>query len=341
MYSSVVNIAVALVLSGPAQVQKLSKVESDVWRSVRSSVLVLQANGSDRGVAICVDASGYFVAHKNLVGFPILFGRMGNGQMIQLYVHSTDPTTELSLLKADVGRLSGLRPVAVAEEPEGNSLSTAFAIVPGGSIKTEISSVDKLGIMQPSRRAVPLLELRFEAPLTRVGGAPLFTQKGELLGFISAALATDEDSRIQNQQTLAKSTVGGTGGFGRGGVVQVAPTQFGPTGLTVAYAIGPSAMVRVIDGYRSPERQVVFPAIGIVIADAKPTGAEIRQISEKSPASEAGLQLGDIIIEIGSQRIRNQIDYAKYMMRRKVGESLEVKVLRGTETIALNVVPRS
>ena len=47
-----------------------------------------------------------------------------------------------------------------------------------------------------------------------------------------------------------------------------------------------------------------------------------------TPAGDAGLQAGDVIIEMGGQTLRNTADLSKFLMSHQSGDSVEVVVLR-------------
>ena len=155
MFLSAVSLTV--VLATTPQTRTLTTAESDVNRATRSSVLTLVSGGEERGVAVCIDSAGYFIAHQNVLRFPVLVGRTRNGMSVQLNVCAKDQTTNLALLKAEGAVNQPFTAVSVAEE-DGSARDFAFALIPGQVIKTEIVSSDKLGLVQTTRRAIPLLE---------------------------------------------------------------------------------------------------------------------------------------------------------------------------------------
>ena len=56
-----------------------------------------------------------------------------------------------------------------------------------------------------------------------------------------------------------------------------------------------------------------------------------------SPADTAGIQTGDIITEIDGQKLDDENGLVSILGRKKVGDTVDVKVLRGTEEITLQV----
>jgi serine protease Do len=62
-------------------------------------------------------------------------------------------------------------------------------------------------------------------------------------------------------------------------------------------------------------------------------GAVISEIAPRSPATETGLEVGDVIIEMNDRPIRNDEDVYLIVNDARVGETLEMKILRRNETL--------
>ena len=57
-------------------------------------------------------------------------------------------------------------------------------------------------------------------------------------------------------------------------------------------------------------------------------GVVVIQVAEHSPADEAGLQKGDIILSLGDIKIKSIAEFRYQLYRHKVGESVEVEYYR-------------
>jgi len=85
--------------------------------------------------------------------------------------------------------------------------------------------------------------------------------------------------------------------------------------------------------------------IGLVLGRSEPAGIELIGVSPDGPAERAGLKQGDILSSIGGVSLAGQTgDSARdalftVMQEAKKDEALPVTVLRGEETLGLNVVP--
>ncbi len=70
-------------------------------------------------------------------------------------------------------------------------------------------------------------------------------------------------------------------------------------------------------------------------------GVKISGASKNSPAEEAGLQAGDIIVELGGKEILNIYDYSALISAIKIGEETSVSVLRNGERLSMKITPAS
>ncbi len=74
-------------------------------------------------------------------------------------------------------------------------------------------------------------------------------------------------------------------------------------------------------------------------ADVK--GVKLGGVTKGAPAEVAGMQAGDIIIELAGRKIENIYDYTYAIEALKVGQVTSSKVLRGSETLTLSITPAS
>jgi hypothetical protein len=67
------------------------------------------------------------------------------------------------------------------------------------------------------------------------------------------------------------------------------------------------------------------------------TGVKFSDVKPGSPAAKAGLKAGDILIQFGDKPIKNLYDFTDALRRSKVGDVVEVKVLRDGQTVTAPV----
>jgi aminopeptidase YwaD len=68
-----------------------------------------------------------------------------------------------------------------------------------------------------------------------------------------------------------------------------------------------------------------------------PNGVKFADVKPGSPAAKAGLKAGDILIQFGDKPIKNLYDFTDALRRSKIGDVVEVKVLRDGQPITASV----
>jgi Zn-dependent M28 family amino/carboxypeptidase len=71
-----------------------------------------------------------------------------------------------------------------------------------------------------------------------------------------------------------------------------------------------------------------------------PHGVRFADIREGTPAAQAGLKAGDILIEFDGKPIGNLYDFTYALRAKKPGDRVTVKVMRGSETVSASVLLR-
>jgi hypothetical protein len=71
-----------------------------------------------------------------------------------------------------------------------------------------------------------------------------------------------------------------------------------------------------------------------------PNGVRFADIRAGTPAAQAGLKAGDILVEFDGKPIGNLYDFTYALRSKKPGDMVIVKVLRGTETVTASVLLR-
>ncbi len=69
-----------------------------------------------------------------------------------------------------------------------------------------------------------------------------------------------------------------------------------------------------------------------------PNGVKFADVRSGSPAEKAGLRGGDILVEFDAKPVKNLQDYTYLLRSKQPGDEVEVKVLRGAETLTVKVL---
>lgn len=324
MWSSVVSLALAAALAQAMAVQ------------APPSVVVLESLGRPVGIAGLVDSGGLLLAHRSAVPQGQLLARtLAGEQRAVVQVAASDEVTQLVVLRLNQP-LPGLgAPIKLAKRAPTLG-SKVIAWTPTGPQQGEYVRGGLPGLMKPSMRYAPLSELRFETSLDRVGGALLFDGEGHLFGVLSATL--DAVDTVVAQRTFAAGGFAG-GGFA-GGSQGMANQQYGPLGLTVAYALEPSVLRRVVAGFAGPAGVVEHPSLGVFFTEDVQNGAVLlERVLPGSPAARAGLEAGDEVVSVDGIRLSSAIDFAVALFGAEIGSTMTLQIARRGEprTVALVV----
>ena len=90
-----------------------------------------------------------------------------------------------------------------------------------------------------------------------------------------------------------------------------------------------------------PKVSAQGPRLGAAVADAAPRlkteGAYVGRISRGSPAEKAGLQVGDVIVELNGQPVRIAADLERIMTVVTSGNRVELTCLRGGQRVRIEL----
>ncbi|MCB0367800.1 MAG: M20/M25/M40 family metallo-hydrolase, partial [Bdellovibrionales bacterium] len=76
-------------------------------------------------------------------------------------------------------------------------------------------------------------------------------------------------------------------------------------------------------------------------ADDSGKGMPINGVKKGGPAEKAGIQAGDVVVEMGGHKIENIYDYTNALDHLKIGEKTKVTVKRKSQLVQLWIVPES
>lgn len=307
--------------------QAITDRERAAWEQVRPSVVTLRVGPMVRGTAALVSAQGWFVTQNTVVsGAPVLQGQFYDGTTVNLTVVKVDPATQLALLKSDIA-LTGRPAPSLYTKPDtkvdADHPVPLIAVLPSGPIRAELVATNYLGLLHSSRAATEMSEIQFESPTKSVNGVPVFSLDGALVGVLQATLG---DANLSFGSALAPK--GGYGAVPNSPPFAITPKRFGPASMTVAYSPSPETMQHVISGFLTPEHEVQRPAIGVFCRNAAERGALVESVLDGSPADQAGIRRGDIIVTLAGQPVRDAIAFGKVMLQQKVGSIIIVVVKR-------------
>ena len=144
-------------------------------------------------------------------------------------------------------------------------------------------------------------------------GGPLVNSRGEVIGVNTAVIAAAQGLAFAIEVDLLKRIVGELIRDGR-----IRRSHLGVGGQTAPI-------------HRSVVRHYGLPA---------PTGVMVRAVEEGSPAQQAGLREGDVIVDLDGVPVVNVDDLHRLLTAERTGAATPLRALRRTELLELSVVPR-
>ena len=273
-----------------------------------------QQKESGLGSGVIVSPNGYILTNNHVVDHATTVTViMHDKHEYKARVVGTDPKTDIAVLKVDAGSLD---PITIGDSDTVQVGDYVLAVGnPFGVGKTVT-----MGIVSATGRANLGIEdyedfIQTDASINpgNSGGA-LVNDRGDLIGINTAILAH--------------------GGEGNQGV-----------GFAVPVSVAPNVMDQIINSgkvtraYLGVMAQEVTPSIAKAFHEPEVRGALIGDVTPNSPAQKAGLEKGDIILDINGKPLNSSAELRMRVSLMAPGTKVSVKVFRGgaEKTLALTL----
>lgn len=266
---------------------------------------LLVGEGATTGVVVSED--GYIISSSfNFVNKPSsILVTLADGRPPQVAtVVATDASKMLTLLKIDA---KDLTPAQAA--PKASIKVGQWSLAMGRTYDIELPSVS-VGIVSAKDR-IWGRAIQTDAKVSPVNyGGPLVNVKGEVMGIL-VPLSTQ-----------------GTG--------EIAGVEWYDGGI--GFAVPMEDIHRVLDRLKAGE-QLKPGLLGISFKDAGQLGGDpvIDRVRVKSPAAEAGLKSGDVIVKVDDHDIVRTGDVKHAIGNKYAGEEITVTTKRKDETITKTI----
>lgn len=213
--------------------------------------------------------------------------------------HKNSDMAILTLKMSDLGNKT--EEITVASFGNSAEDLLCMPVIALGSPMGECGSVG-YGMITSDSGMVSMVDANYKLITTDIYGSQnakglLFNMKGQIIGFIDNG---EKTSDMRNRIT----------GYGISDMKNLISVLSG--GFEVAY-LG----VTGIGVTEEANKQ----------ADV-PLGVYVQEVEENSPALRAGIQKGDIIVEIDESPVESYVDFATVFGQKKSGQMLKLKILR-------------
>jgi putative serine protease PepD len=275
-----------------------------------SPAVVSVRTGSGSGTGFLIDRSGTIVTNAHVVGqdkrVTVRFGQ--DSPALAARVLGSDPSSDLAALKIDnSGIPKGVTPLAFADSDSVQVGDVAIAI--GNPFDLDRTATE--GIVSGIGREIRAPNgfqidkvIQTDAPINPGNsGGPLLDDGGRVIGV---------NSQI--------ATAGSQGNVG------------------IGFAV-PSNSVRQVIPRLTHGEAIQRPYLGVSTGPtslANSAGAKVATVVSGGPADKAGIQEGDVIVEVAGKPVKEPADVASAIADKKPGDHVDVKVQRDGFTQGLD-----
>jgi S1-C subfamily serine protease len=304
----------------PPSAADLQQNVVDVINTVQPSVVEIESRGGQGvgiGSGVVLTSDGYIVTNDHVVrGFTSFTVRFGEGQAVQGQLVGEAPQDDLAVIKVGMKQL---RTISLGDSSKVEV--GQFAIAVGNPLGLEgtatfgiVSAINRSASESPNGPASTLIGLiQTSAPINpgNSGGA-LVDLQGQLIGIPTLAA-------VDPQVGAPANGIGFAIPSNRVKFVTQQLIQYGKLTHTGQGLLG-------IEGQTvTPELAAVndLPAqSGVLIAGF------VKDTSGKSPAQQAGLRVGDVIVQVDGKAIASSDDLAALTLGQQPGTKAKVTVAR-------------
>jgi 2-alkenal reductase len=276
------------------------------------------SGGSSSGSGVIISDQGYILTNYHVIeDAESLSVILANGDERSVEVIGSDQFTDLAVLKVD-GELP-----AVAELGNSDALKPGETVIAIGSPLGNFKNTVTTGVISATGRSLDsgngyLLEnlLQTDAAINQGNsGGPLVNLAGQVIG-INTMIVRDSQSSSTVVEGLGFSVPSST--------VQIVAEQIIANGSIAR----PNMGIRYQSIDSTIARRYNLPVEwGVYIVELDPDGA----------AARAGLQQGDIITQIGDYAISEDQPYLNALFHYAPGDTVTLKVARGSSTLELTL----
>jgi len=258
------------------------------------------------GSGFIISKDGYVVTNNHVVeGAREIVVKLAGGEEYSATVVGRDPKTDLALLKVKAGK--DLPAVALGDS---EALRVGDVVVAIGN-PFGLSNTVTAGLVSAKGRVIgagPYDDfIQTDASINPGNsGGPLFNLKGEVVGINTAIMAE---------------------GHGIGFAIPVNTAKLVVPEL--------QASGRVTRSWLGVSVQEITPDLAKTMGVADPQGALVADVVADSPAAQAGIKPGDVIVAVDGKPVKSSHELPRLVAAMRPGTAVDIKVLREGKNVSV------
>jgi len=255
------------------------------------------------GSGVIMNAEGYLLTNNHVISASkSLEAILNDGRRLDVKIIGHDPETDLAVLKVNA---KNLPVIEIARSAKLNVGDLVMAIGHPYGLGQAVS----MGIVSALGRSGLNLStfedfIQTDAAINRgSSGGALINSNGEMVG-ISTAIITES---------------GGSQGIG----------------FAIPALSAEKVMLALIESGRVKRGWLGILPESMTLNDS--TGVRVKRVALHTPASKAGLKVGDIIIQVGDAPVGDEYDALKAVSSQPPGTQVPLHIIRGDKQLKLTV----
>jgi len=270
------------------------------------------------GSGFFISNNGYIITNNHVVeGTKEVSIILSDGTSESAAIVGTDPYSDIAVLKTD-GKVP-----AVATLGNSDLLQPGETVIAIGSPLGDFKNTVTVGVVSATGRSIDTGQgyqveglIQTDAAINQGNsGGPLVNLAGEVIGI--------------NNMIIRGTSMGSAVAEGLGFAI---PVNTGQAVATQILAKGYFARPFIGISY-----QAISPDIAMAYRLPAQWGVYVTKVSDNSPASAAGLQVGDIITSIGNVQIDETHGYLNVLYTYSPGDTLTLGILRDGKETSLEI----
>jgi len=264
------------------------------------------------GSGFVIDASGLIVTNNHVIeGADEIYVNFSDDTKLKVEkILGTDSKTDIALLQVKPDK-----PLKALEFGDSASMRVGDWVMAIGN-PFGLGGTVTLGIISAKKRDInsgPYDEfIQTDAAINRGNsGGPLFDMEGKVIGVNTAII----------------SPTGGSIGIGF-----AVPSNTATHVISQLREFGETRR-----GWLGVRIQTVTDSIAESLGMDKPVGALVAAVTPDSPAAEAGIEVGDVILKFDGSEVENMRGLPRLVARTDIGKPVDVVVLRNDKELTVKV----